>query len=63
LSAGATVSQQRGSTFRYTTIYWYLEYLIGLAIKLKRDSAQHALLLVRMATRPATPLARGIGLR
>ena len=50
-------------SLRYTTIYWYLEYLIGLAIKLKRDSAQHALLLVRMATRPATPLALGIGLR
>jgi hypothetical protein len=41
-------------SFRYTTIYWYLEYLLGLAIKLKRDSAQHAMLLVRIATRQPT---------
>ena len=47
---------------RYTTIYWYLEYLIGLAIKLKRDSAQHAMLLVRMTTRqPTDGMAYGSG--
>jgi hypothetical protein len=47
---------------RYTTIYWYLEYLIGLAIKLKRDSAQHAMLLVRMTARqPTGGMAYGSG--
>ena len=31
---------------RYTMMYWYLEYLVGLQINLKRSSLQHAQQLV-----------------